>query len=245
MYPGAGLTCVLVLRESHAVLHTWPETGTVNIDIFSCSTQAEEPGRHRRARRVFGAGQVSVQEIPRADGHRPDPVTRRRLSSRCGALAWSLGLFGAAAPALVRSRTRSCRSRTFQARLADGGFGAPTLPVDVTLACSGADALALCVGAILAYPAAGGCGSQAPPRHRADPRAQHRAHRHARPRRRSPAWFEALHLYVWPALLTLAIAGYVFAWMRVADSASPGSASAGQPPPQPAVTPLPGGASCC
>ena len=33
----------------------------------------------------------------------------------------------------------------------------------------------------------------------------------------SPAWFNALHLYVWPAVLTLAIAGYVFAWMRLAD----------------------------
>ena len=59
-YPGAGLTCVLILRESHAVLHTWPETGTVNIDIFSCSTQAEEPGRHQRAgpivRRAPGLG---------------------------------------------------------------------------------------------------------------------------------------------------------------------------------------------
>ncbi len=33
----------------------------------------------------------------------------------------------------------------------------------------------------------------------------------------SPAWFEALHVYGWPALLTLAIAGYVFTWMRFAD----------------------------
>ena len=32
--------------------------------------------------------------------------------------------------------------------------GAPGLPVEVTLACSGADALALCLGAILAYPVA-------------------------------------------------------------------------------------------
>ncbi|HXG55829.1 MAG TPA: S-adenosylmethionine decarboxylase, partial [Vicinamibacterales bacterium] len=38
-FPGAGLTCVLILAESHAILHTWPETGTVNIDIFSCSTR--------------------------------------------------------------------------------------------------------------------------------------------------------------------------------------------------------------
>ena len=33
----------------------------------------------------------------------------------------------------------------------------------------------------------------------------------------SPAWFYALHVYVWPAVLTLAIAGYVLGWMRFAD----------------------------
>src|SRR4029079_4697441 len=36
-FPTAGLACVVILRESHAVLHTWPETGMVNIDIFSCT----------------------------------------------------------------------------------------------------------------------------------------------------------------------------------------------------------------
>ena len=35
----------------------------------------------------------------------------------------------------------------------------------------------------------------------------------------SPAWFNPLHLYVWPALLTLAVAGYVFGWMRFGDRA--------------------------
>jgi S-adenosylmethionine decarboxylase len=70
-FPGGGITSVLILRESHAVLHTWPETGTVNIDIFSCSTRlgsleaVKELGRH------LGARQVSVQAIPRADGHSP------------------------------------------------------------------------------------------------------------------------------------------------------------------------------
>src|SRR5213595_1651647 len=38
-FPGTGLTCVLILAESHAVLHTWPETGTAHIDIFSCSSR--------------------------------------------------------------------------------------------------------------------------------------------------------------------------------------------------------------
>jgi len=68
-YPGAGLTSVLVLRESHAVLHTWPETGTVNIDIFSCSTRLKSLEAVNELSRFLGARQVSVQEIPRADGH--------------------------------------------------------------------------------------------------------------------------------------------------------------------------------
>ena len=72
-FPGAGLTCVLILAEPHAVLHTWPETGTVNIDIFSCSTRLKSLAAIAELGRSFGAAGVSVQEIPRADGHRPPP----------------------------------------------------------------------------------------------------------------------------------------------------------------------------
>jgi S-adenosylmethionine decarboxylase proenzyme len=68
-FPETGLTCVLILAESHAVLHTWPETGTVNIDIFSCSTRLESLSAIAALGRSFGAASVSVQEIPRADGH--------------------------------------------------------------------------------------------------------------------------------------------------------------------------------
>jgi S-adenosylmethionine decarboxylase len=68
-FPGAGLTSVLILRESHAVIHTWPETGTVNIDIFSCSPRLKSLEAIRELSRLFSAGHVSVQEIPRADGH--------------------------------------------------------------------------------------------------------------------------------------------------------------------------------
>jgi S-adenosylmethionine decarboxylase len=70
-FPGAGLTSVLILRESHAVLHTWPETGTVNIDIFSCTTRLKSLDAVNELSRCLGARKVSVQEIPRADGHRP------------------------------------------------------------------------------------------------------------------------------------------------------------------------------
>ena len=74
VFPGAGLTCILILAESHAVLHTWPETGTVNIDIFSCSTRLKSLAAITELGRSLGAAAVSVQEIPRADGHGPPAV---------------------------------------------------------------------------------------------------------------------------------------------------------------------------
>lgn len=97
-------------------------------------------------------------------------------------------------------------------------FGTAGSPVEATLACSGADALALCLGAVLAYPvpwgrrlagAAGGVGlilvlNTA----RIGTLGLVAA---------APAWFHALHVYVWPAVLTLGIAGYVFGWMRLAE----------------------------
>ncbi len=75
-FPGAGLTCVFILSESHAVLHTWPETGTVNVDIFSCSTRLKSLEAINELSRSLGAQQVTVQEIPRADGHRQRPDGR-------------------------------------------------------------------------------------------------------------------------------------------------------------------------
>ena len=70
-FPKTGLTCVLILRESHAVLHTWPETGTINIDIFSCTPRLRSVQAINELGRSFGARQVSIQEIARADGHGP------------------------------------------------------------------------------------------------------------------------------------------------------------------------------
>jgi S-adenosylmethionine decarboxylase len=75
-FPGAGLTSVLILSESHAALHTWPETGTVHIDIFSCSTRLKSMEAIDELSRTFGARHVSVQEIRRADGHVPQSGPR-------------------------------------------------------------------------------------------------------------------------------------------------------------------------
>lgn len=75
-FPGTGLTCIFILTESHAVLHTWPETGTVNIDIFSCSPRLKSLEAIRELSAALEAEQVTVQEILRADGHGPRPDRR-------------------------------------------------------------------------------------------------------------------------------------------------------------------------
>ena len=68
VFPLTGMTCVLILRESHAVLHTWAETGTINIDIFSCTPRLRSIEAIQDLGRAFGARQVSIQEIPRDAG---------------------------------------------------------------------------------------------------------------------------------------------------------------------------------
>jgi len=68
-FPGAGLTSVLILAESHAVLHTWPETGTANIDIFSCSPRLKSLSAIAALAETLGASSTSIQEVQRADGH--------------------------------------------------------------------------------------------------------------------------------------------------------------------------------
>ena len=135
-------------------------------------------------------------------------------------VAWSLGLFGVLRLSWTEAHVVLPLTRG-QGGLAVGLFGTPTLPVDVTLACSGADALALCLGAILAYPVqwrtrlAGAGGGAALILALNTVRIGTLGRAAA-----SPEWFNTLHVYVWPAVLTLAIAGYVFAWMRLADRRS-------------------------
>jgi exosortase/archaeosortase family protein len=139
----------------------------------------------------------------------------RRFALR--AVAWSLGFFGVLRLNWTEAHVVLPFTR-MQGGLAAGLFGTPTLPVEATLACSGADALALCLGAVLAYPVkwrarlAGAGGGAALILGLNIVRIGTLGRAAA-----SPAWFNALHVYLWPALLTLAIAGYVFAWMRLAD----------------------------
>ena len=141
----------------------------------------------------------------------------RAVSFTLRAVAWSLGLFGLLRLDWVGTHAVLPLTR-LQGRLAVGLCGTPALPIEATLACSGTDALALCLGVVLAYPArwrmrlAGAGGGLGLILGLNTLRIGTLGRVAA-----SPAWFETLHVYVWPAVLTLAIAGYVFAWMRVAD----------------------------
>ena len=136
------------------------------------------------------------------------------------ALAWSLGLF-----ALLRSPWAERRLvlplTRLQAQAADYYAGRPTVPVTVTADCSGTDVLALCLAAILACPVpwrarlAGATGGIALVLALNTLRIATLGRAAA-----SPALFQTLHLQVWPAILVLATAGYVFAWMRGALGAT-------------------------
>lgn len=132
------------------------------------------------------------------------------------AVAWSLGLFGLLG--LTWTEAHVLLPLTRLQAVAAGVFVTPALPVQITLACSGADAFALCLGAVLAYPVpwgrrlAGAAGGGAVILGLNTLRIATLGRVAA-----FPVWFDALHVYVWPGVLTLAIAGYVLGWMGFAD----------------------------
>lgn len=149
------------------------------------------------------------------------------------AMASSLALFGALRLPWTEAMLLLPLTRA-QGVMAERLFGAPSLPVQVTLECSGAEVLALCAGAVLAYPVrwrarlAGAAAGIALILFLNTLRIGTLGLVVA-----SPVWFHRLHVYLWPTLLTLAVAGYVFAWMALADrrngEATPAPAAAAFP----------------
>jgi exosortase/archaeosortase family protein len=146
--------------------------------------------------------------------------SRRATTFLLAALGWSLGLFALLRAPWVEQRLVLPLTQ-LQKQAADYYAGAPAVPVAVTLECSGSDVLALCLAAILACPVswrtrlAGSAGAVAFVLGLNTVRIATLGL--AAP---SPALFRALHLQVWPAILVLAVAGYVFAWMRMALGAT-------------------------
>jgi S-adenosylmethionine decarboxylase len=60
-----GFTCFLLLAESHASLHAWPEYGYCAIDLFTCELGKDMMPLILRIKEAFGADKFSLRKIDR------------------------------------------------------------------------------------------------------------------------------------------------------------------------------------
>jgi S-adenosylmethionine decarboxylase len=60
-----GFTCFLLLAESHASLHAWPEYGYCAIDIFTCAIGKDMMPLLMRLKLAFGADDFALRKLDR------------------------------------------------------------------------------------------------------------------------------------------------------------------------------------
>jgi S-adenosylmethionine decarboxylase len=60
-----GFTCFLLLSESHASLHAWPEYGYCAIDLFTCAIGKDLIPLIQQIKEVFGADNFSLRKLDR------------------------------------------------------------------------------------------------------------------------------------------------------------------------------------
>lgn len=121
----------------------------------------------------------------------------------------------------------------WQGHVAAWYLGTASLPVGVVPSCSGLDAMSLCVAAILAFPrtwrqrlAGAGAGLVLL-------LVVNLARIGSLAATVDSPWFDVLHIVVWPAVLVVTTAGWVYAWMRLTDAntdANPNVEKAGELP---------------
>jgi S-adenosylmethionine decarboxylase proenzyme len=56
-----GLSGVVVIAESHLAAHTWPEHGTICIDLFSCTQRIDVSIAMQYIQSQVGAGSVEIK----------------------------------------------------------------------------------------------------------------------------------------------------------------------------------------
>jgi S-adenosylmethionine decarboxylase len=77
-FPGhAGVTGLLLLAESHVTVHTFPEHGTLALNVFCCRRRAEWDFA-AGLRAAVGAVAVDVRRLERAIGAERRPSAARR-----------------------------------------------------------------------------------------------------------------------------------------------------------------------
>ncbi len=60
-----GFTCFLLLAESHASVHAWPEYGYCAIDLFTCAIGKDLLPLIQQIKSVLGADNFSVRKLDR------------------------------------------------------------------------------------------------------------------------------------------------------------------------------------
>ena len=65
--PPGGITGMLLLAESHLTVHTFPEHGSLCLNLFCCTPRASWPFAERLSE-LLGAERVTVRHVERAYG---------------------------------------------------------------------------------------------------------------------------------------------------------------------------------
>jgi S-adenosylmethionine decarboxylase proenzyme len=60
-----GFTCFLLLSESHASLHAWPEYGYCAIDLFTCALGKDLLPLIQEIKKVLGADNFTLRKLDR------------------------------------------------------------------------------------------------------------------------------------------------------------------------------------
>jgi S-adenosylmethionine decarboxylase len=60
-----GFTCFLLLAESHASMHAWPEYGYVAIDLFSCALDKDLLPVIQKIKDALGAESFALRKLDR------------------------------------------------------------------------------------------------------------------------------------------------------------------------------------
>ena len=60
-----GFTCFLLLAESHASLHAWPEYGYCAVDLFTCAIGKDLIPLIQNIKSAFGADNFSLRKLDR------------------------------------------------------------------------------------------------------------------------------------------------------------------------------------
>jgi S-adenosylmethionine decarboxylase len=77
--PDSGFTYLIVLGQSHIVIHTWPEKGLLNIDVFTCGTEGDPNAiidylvaKYPPMQKKVGQNQRGIRKHMQHAGEKPD-----------------------------------------------------------------------------------------------------------------------------------------------------------------------------